>query len=180
MKNRGFTVLETIVAIAIISLAVAGAFSAVQTGLAASYSAKEDTKAFYLAQEALELLRNKRDGNALSIYYGGSNTWLTGIAESGDPCEPTKTCYADATGPGNPATFFFQCSGGFGTCPYLRQNSSSFLYGYDISWPQTVYKREIQITKTNSHEIAVTILISWTHGILNRQFRTQTILTNWF
>ncbi|HEY4515578.1 MAG TPA: type II secretion system protein [Candidatus Paceibacterota bacterium] len=176
---QGFTILETIVAIAIVSLAIAGAASAVRIGLVGASSAKDQARGFYLAQEAIEIIRNMRDANALNSFNGGSNNWLTGIADiSSDPCFPGKTCMVDATGPGG--VFLSACSGGFSSCSFLRQNTSTFLYGYNGSWPVVQFKREVQIEKIAGNEALVTVLVSWTRGATQKSFKTKTILMDWF
>lgn len=179
--QKGFTVLETIVSIAIVSLAIAGATSAVRTGIIGSSIAKEQVKAFYFAQEAIEIIRNIRDANALDRFNGGTNNWLTGIALSGDPCEQGNTCIVDPV-PGNPSDppTLVVCSGGWNSCPYLRQNLNTFLYGYNAGWTQTPFRREVQIERVTDDEYSITVQVSWNHGTLNRSFKTKAILMNWF
>jgi prepilin-type N-terminal cleavage/methylation domain-containing protein len=76
-KNTGFTLLETLIAIAILTIALGAAFSVAQKSLSASYTAKNQTTAFFLASEGLELVRNIRDNVAL---YNATNNksldWL--------------------------------------------------------------------------------------------------------
>ena len=176
--SHGFTVLETIVAIGIVSLAIAGTFSAVRTGLVTSINAKDEIRAFYLSQEAIEILRNKRDNNKLIVFNGGSASWLSGIADiASDPCYPGKTCIVDATLIPMALT---TCAGGWGTCPPINYSSVNSLYGYDASWTATKYTREIQIEKNDDDEVAVIINISWMQGLNNRQIKVKTLLSNWF
>lgn len=180
MKNikssKGFTLVETMVAISILSLTVAATFTAVQLGLKASIGAKDQITAFYLAQEALEFIKNVRDENALhSLQNPSSVNWLHNISETkDDPCWmgdvnfPQKTCTIDsAVGISGGVV---ACSGGFGTCPNLSQDSSTGLYGYTAggNWRATNFKREIQISMlpTVTDAITVTIKMSWeTEGV---------------
>lgn len=175
-SKAAFTVLETIIAIAVVSLAIAGATSAVRTGLVGSSLAKDQVKAFYLAQEAVEIIRNKRDGNILTSYNGTPTNWLAGIAEAGDPCAPGNTCRVDATGFGG--VFLYFCGMSWNTCPVLSQDSSTYLYGY--SGVQTSFKREIQIETISATEVSITVQVSWIHGAIGRSFKTKTTLMNWF
>jgi prepilin-type N-terminal cleavage/methylation domain-containing protein len=176
-SSRGFTVLESMVAIMVISLAIAGVFSAVQQSLSQSIVSKDEVKAFYLAQEAIEIIRNKRDENQLYKISNPatSNTWLYGISEAGaDPCYFGKVCEVDAVD-----MSLSYCGPSWNSCPVLRQNSTTFLYGYDGSWPASNFKREIQIESVNANEIAVTVRISWTKGILSKEFKAKTYLFKW-
>jgi type II secretory pathway pseudopilin PulG len=180
-SERAFTVLETIIAIAVVSLAIAGATTAVRIGLVGASIAKDQVKAFYLAQEAVEIVRNKRDANILASYNGTPTNWLAGIAQASDPCDMNvadKTCTVDATGPGG--VFLTSCGGGWNSCPYLRQNSSTYLYGYDGSWNQAPFKREIQIENISANEVSITVQVSWAHGAVLKSFKTKTTLMNWF
>lgn len=181
MMKRGFTILETLIAISIISLAVGGVFSAVRTGLVGSIISKDETRAFFLAQEAIEILRQKRDSNRLlSINSGTPVYWLAGIAEnpSSDPCRVGGTCRVDAT---NQSLTY--CGAGWGTCSNLLQDSTSGIYGY-VSGNATRYKREIQIDCSNgacnvSDEARVTIRVSWTKGTNSYELKVKTLLLNW-
>jgi len=174
----GFTMLESIVAIMILSLSISGAFSAVQQSLSQSIIAKDEIKAFYLAQEAVEIIRNKRDTNQLSILNSGSGNWLDGIAAlSTDPCYFGKVCKIDATS--NPPAMI-NCGTAWNSCENLRQ-SPAYLYGYsNASWPATNFKREIQIESINANEISVTVRITWTKGsIITKEFKVKTNLFKW-
>ena len=174
--SAGFTVLESIIAIAVVSLAISGAFAAVRTGLSSSSQAKEQTKAYYLANEAVEMIRNKRDSNGLDILVnGGSSTWLTGIAENAsDPCSFGNTCYVDVYN-----NALVRCGAEWDSCPVLKQDPNTYLYQYTTG-SDSIYKREIQIENTSATEISVTIRISWSHAGIAREFKTKTIFTNWF
>lgn len=174
--SKGFTFVETLVAVSILSLVVAATFTSVQMGLKASIGAKDQIIAFYLAQEAIEFIKNVRDENALhSLEDPSSINWLHNLSETkDDPCWmgdvnfPQKTCTIDsAQGISGGVS---ACAGGFGTCPNLNQDSVTGLYGYTAggNWVPTNFKREIQISMlpTVTDAITVTIKMSWiTEGI---------------
>src|SRR3990167_8477618 len=73
----GFTIIETLVAIAILALAVTGPMALAERGLVAARAAGQEVVAFYLAQEAFEFIKNVRDGNVLTD--GGGESWLNGL-----------------------------------------------------------------------------------------------------
>ncbi|MDO8569485.1 MAG: prepilin-type N-terminal cleavage/methylation domain-containing protein [bacterium] len=171
--GRGFTIVESLVAITILVLVVTGVASAIQTGISSYIFSKDQIIAFYLAQEGFEQIRNIRDENALK---DPPQPWLTGISNSGDPCEFNKTCAADPVPLGNP--LLFRCGDAPGSCPVLRQSSSGF-FGYDSSWSPTIFRREIVLTQINPKEISVLVTVNWSKGVVNRQFRTKENLLNW-
>ncbi|MDQ5969427.1 MAG: hypothetical protein QG579_584 [Patescibacteria group bacterium] len=170
IRKYGFTLVESLVAISILSMSIAATFTAVQNSLQNSSIAKDQTVAFYLAQEAVEFIKNRRDENALHNINGGTNTWLTGIsAVETDLCwfgggsTPQKTCAIDSW-----SNTVLYCSGGFGTCDPLKQDtvsgSSTFgLFGYTAGWTPTIFTREIQIREVVPNvEVEVMVRISWT------------------
>ena len=181
LKNqKGFTILESIVAILILSLAISGAFSAVQQSLSQSIIAKDEVKAFFLAQEAVEIIRNKRESNQLAKINALPNTWLTNIAEKpSDPCYFGKICLTDSS-----SMSFVSCGVAWNSCPNLKQDSSSFLYNYSVG-DDTNFKREIQLEPVsyddlgNLREISVTVRITWNKGAINKEFKIKTLLFNW-
>lgn len=197
-KNKGFTLVETLVAIAILSISILGTFTAVQKGLQSSSFSKDQITAFYLVQEAMEYIRNVRDKNALvslsAVSSGGSPVhWLTGLSGSGtDPCwygnggTAQKACVIDSPHP-SPAPAVFSCSSvNFTSCPVLKQDmtsggNTSGLYGYTGSWTDTRFKRGIKFTKlsgSGDDEVLVTISISWTSGQITKTFQVDELLFN--
>ena len=177
MRQRGFTLIETLVAISILSLSIAATFSAVQNGIKSSTVAKDQITAFYLAQEGMEFIKNIRDENALHTLNGTNTNWLTNLAINPDgssgPCDFGKTCMIDS-----PLKTVTTCSGGFGTCPNIKQDTVTGLYGYTASWPNTYFKREIQFTQISSNEINVAISISWTSRGGTKSFQATETLFN--
>lgn len=169
--NQGFTIVETLVATAILVVAVTGAMSAIQTGISSYTFSKDQVIATYLAQEAIEQLRNMRDENVLS-----GRDWLYGIASlSSDPCYFGQACYVDPIF-SNTAT---RCPA-LGSCPTLNQDTASTrLYGYNSSWTPSPFRREIILSSINSDEITATVSIYWSKGSNQREFKIKESLFNW-
>ena len=167
--------LESIVAIMILSLSVSGAFSAVTQSLSQAIIAKDEVNAFYLAQEAVEIIRNKRDNNQLARIKGGSNTWLTGITDASN-CPFNQVCKADVKA----ASPLIYCGASWNSCDNLKQDPTTFLYGY-TSGSATNFKREIMLEPIpgTSDEISITVRISWTKGSMPFEFKIKAHLFNW-
>ncbi|MDQ5948902.1 MAG: hypothetical protein QG589_27 [Patescibacteria group bacterium] len=178
-NRRGFTLVETMVAISILSISILGIFTAVQNGLATSGLAKDQITAFYLVQESMEYIRNMRDENGLKSLNEQALgrapvAWLSGIANiSSDPCYPGNTCTVDSSN-----SQLTRCSGGFGTCPFLLQDTNTLFFGYTSGWTQTKFKREIQIQSVNANEIIIVVQISWTSGVFSRTIQVKQSLYN--
>ncbi len=174
-KNYGFTLVETLVAISILSLSILASFTAVQGGLQSSTFAKDQITAFFLVQEAMEFIKNVRDENALNSLDGSPVTWLTGMAElAGDPCYFGKTCIIDSPLKtlSNPAP----CGPAFGSCQNIRQDPVTGLFGYTGSWTETRFKREIQFQNIASDEVRVIISISWVSRGTTKSFQISQLL----
>ncbi len=185
--SKGFTLVETLVSISILSLSIAATFTAVQNGIFGSTVAKDRTTAFYLAQEGMEYIKNIRDNNAL---YSIANPdapqdWLSGLAAvAGDPCFPGKVCQVDS-----PAKQVTNCGSASISssppllCPNLRQEDVTGLFGYNSNpgWTLTNFKREIQFqaSVTNpGNEVTVYMTISWTSHGAPKSFQVTELFLN--
>jgi prepilin-type N-terminal cleavage/methylation domain-containing protein len=176
-KNSGFTLVETMIAIAILSVAILGTFTAVQSSLQDAGFAKDQTTAFYLVQEAVEYVRNVRDTNALTNIATPGTDWLSGLADPSDPCHPLgKVCQIDVS-----SNTVASCPDG--TCPVLNEDPVTGAFGYNPAWPATHFRREITLTTpggpNGANEVLVNVTISWMSGIFSKTFTVQETLFNW-
>lgn len=60
-KNKGFTLLEALVAVSILMVAVSAPITIAQKGLSSAIYSKDQMIASYLAQDAIEYMKNRRD-----------------------------------------------------------------------------------------------------------------------
>ncbi len=170
MKNKGFTIVESLVAITILVMVIIGATSAVQSGISSYIFSKDQIIAFYLAQEGFEQIRNIRDENGLK-----NQDWLTGLSTNpSDPCYFGNACIVDPVVSATPT----MCSSP-GNCPMLRQDTGTGFFGYNASWPSTIFRREIVLTQINSNEVSILVTVNWSKGIASRQFRARGNILNW-
>jgi len=170
MKNRGFTIIESLVAISILVTVVVGSASAVQSGISSYIFSKDQIIAFYLAQEGFEQIRNIREENWLN-----NRDWLFGIAaNSGDPCYFGEACTVSPI----ESSVATRCPSP-GSCPNLRQDASTGFFGYNALWPVTVFRREIELQSINADEMAVTVTVYWSKGVIEREFKARENLLNW-
>lgn len=164
--SRGFTLIETMVAIALLTISIVAPMSLTTQSLASAYYARDQITAFHLAQEAIESVRHVRDGNVLKNALGTPTDLLAGI--------PSGTPFTiDTTNDDRMAA----CSG---TCQVLRKSNGG-LYGYDATWTPTYFTRTATATlvpESNDDEINVTVTVEWKTGSFNS--RTFTISENLF
>ena len=164
--THAFTMIEALVAIAVLLLSLVGPLTIASKGIVSAAFARDQIIAFHLAREAVELVRNKRDNNAIN----GAD-WTDGLSN----CLSPGVCMKEATSAVD--SDFDSCPGG--VCPPLRLDTSTGFYGYDSDWKLTPFVREITYTQLNTDEISVSVSISWKTGVLSKNFTINENLFNW-
>jgi prepilin-type N-terminal cleavage/methylation domain-containing protein len=94
MKSHGFTLIETLVAVTILTLAVVGPLLAASRGLVAATTAKDQLTASFLAQEGIEYVRLIRDDQYLANNGNQSAAWAGFQGTSGY----FSTCVVNTSG----------------------------------------------------------------------------------
>ncbi len=186
-KNRGFTLVETLVAISIFTMSVVAVLSVISSSLANISYAKNKIMAGYLAQEGVEYIRNMRDTYILDDPRDGwkdsANNFRLKIA----PCIISDGCYFDdqtliyTSGLNKPMTLIplISCSG---PCPSLYYSSLYGSYNYSQSGAKTPFIRKVLITYpdgTGDNEVKVTSTVSWVQGSGTYNIVLSENLFNW-
>lgn len=160
-KNTGFTLLETIVSIAILALAITAPLTLAYKSINATNIARDQVIATFLAQDAMEYILAQRDFNR------GSGGWLDGFAD----CQEND-CRIDTT----------EDFGGAGvSIDFDKKLQYTTAKGYNYSeGVDTRFSREIIFTLVpgNDDERAVDVTVKWNSGVLNREFTLTTHIFN--
>ena len=82
ISARGFTLVETLVAVTLLTVAIVAPMTLTSKSLAAAYFAKDQITSFHLAQEAIETVRHARDHNILETALGTPMDLLAGIPDT--------------------------------------------------------------------------------------------------
>lgn len=183
-RCRGFTLVESMTAIFILTLAVVGLMTVVSSSLFAARYSRDDITVNYLLQEAIDYIRNDRDtkvflssgagtteGNWLTFKYQYSNCLgpngctvdvLKDTTVSPKSCAPSTECPYLYFNP-NPSTGAF----------YLTDDGSGM-----TGMSRTNFRRKIVVTDAGD-EMKVLVTISWKNGNLDKSRTLSTSLLRW-
>ncbi|MCR4280787.1 MAG: type II secretion system GspH family protein [Candidatus Kaiserbacteria bacterium] len=181
--KRGFTLIETMVAITLLTVAITAPMTLATKSLSTAYYARDQIAAFNLAQEAIESVRHIRDGNVLHNALGLSPTYNllrstpTDIPTNGNVFTIDTTnndLIALCPTPADPAS-----------CPPLKETPEG-LFGY-VSGNDTKFVRSVTATflknpdgSDNTDEIHVEVTVTWISGSFSqRRFTISENLFRW-
>lgn len=167
--QKGFTLIETLVAISLLTIAIVAPMTLTMQSLTSAYYARDQITAFFLAQEAIEGVRAVRDANALLTALGTPTDLMTNIPSTiGAPFTVDMSLF---TASGIPT--LTACSG---ACSPLQTDGE--FYGYRAGWDDTAFTRTVTANYVNGNndELRVEATVSWTTGAYQR--RTFTLSEN--
>lgn len=171
--HKGFTLVETLIAITILAIAIVGPFSAIQTAINSSYVARDELVGTMLAQEAIEYVRSIRDDN-----YLGGRAWMD-FPYSCAGASPTNFCTVDATqGDFHTTPAAVNAYSQVALVPALSLTTNG-LYNQQGQGTATVFKRYVQITTVSATESDVKVIVSWTTAHQQYQVVITDKLYNW-
>lgn len=178
-RARGFTLIETLVATFVLITAIVGPLSIVAKGFFFANYTKDQVTAYYLAQEAIEYVRNKRDNVTLA---GSSwSVFKTNVGSSNPPgirdclvANSPNGCRIDAKN-----DTIVACAS---TCEYLRQDSAG-IYNYQDGSP-TPFRRTVKVHyepsgNPSANEIRIDVEMAWQNGTLAKSFVLKESIFNW-
>jgi len=164
MNTKGFTLLEVIAAIFILTVGIGSAFALISQTLSAASLVKERLIASYLVQEGIEIVRNIRDTNWLQSRTATS-TWDDGLPNGNwqaDYLSQNLTTYPS-----------------YDTSPLFLNIDANNFYSYS-SGSSTIFKRKIFIEEPSTSTIKVEVNVEWTEKGRTHNFKALEYLTNWY
>lgn len=188
-KNKGFTIVEAMVAIFILTISVSSMLGVTASSATSARYANNEITANYLLQEAVDYIRNSRDSIAFQQKIQGEiagtswNNFLTKYSS----CISTYGCdiKMDKFSPDlTTITDIVSCkSSGCDNLTYDANASSSFFYSHDITANSVSshFNRNIKIDKigTDNDQIKITVTVSWLNGSLTKSQSLVSYLLNW-
>lgn len=183
-KLKGFTVLETLFAIVIFSLALTSLLAVSGQGVIAVSGAREEMIASYLNQEAIEAIRWYRDNKKTSTTPAPSfpATYIPDIMQC--LTSPTQTRFCNVIVPtttgGTPSFSACGSNWAFNNCNIMYENNGVYTSGVSTGATATVFKRgtSIYLDLTNSTARVVS-RVTWTSKGINRVHELQVTLKDW-
>ncbi len=170
----GFTLVETLVAISILLIVIIGPMTVAQKGIQNAYFAREQVTAVFLAQEAIEAVREFRDSNGLEVYAtdfpGAENAW-SWYDSIHDDCKGSTGCAYNLTSGG--VSSFDPCSAHY-ACQ-LRLTSGN--YDYEPGGTPSPFTRKVYIKSEALGVVSVTVEVSWNTKIFGGAQKAITLQT---
>ena len=186
MNMKGFTLIEAMIAVTIVTFAVAGPLVTASRAIVAAKIAHDQLVASYLAQEGVEYIHLMRDDEYLAAYQAGGtsistaawNNFISGSdAASITQCRAPSVCTLDPTrtmGTGSGLSLAL-CSG---TCAALFVNSNG-LYNQQSSGTRTPYTRSIQAIDVSATDERIISTVSWSDHSIPYSVTVTDHLTPW-
>lgn len=141
IKQSGFSLVETLVALAVLLVAVVGPISIIGDSLHKIYYAKDEMIAINLAQEGIEIVRQIRDSNML-----GGAAWGQGLGQG--------TYVADAFN-----LSLISCAD-----TKVYQDANGYRQRCVADTDTQFTSRTIVITDINTTEKKITSMVTWKTG----------------
>lgn len=149
-KQKGFTLLETLIAIFVLTLAITGPIYIASFSLRNTIDSRDNISAQYLAEEAIEVIRNERDKRSLQ----SEAHWLS---SSGSTIFNSANCFNDPDSSANrcvmkknPDTgyYSFESCPLSGDCPNISFSpNENIVYGNSNFPNNSKFIREIYMEK---------------------------------
>lgn len=162
--NKGFSIIETVVALSIITIGILGILSLFTQTVSNSELGVNQEIATNLAQEGVEIIRNQRDSNWITE----KEEWDDGISETGyyqvnfkdNNTWEIKKLGIDST---------FQ--------PFYLKNDE--IYTHDATGKITIFSRQIAINNYEKDILKITSTVQWTERGKTQSIILKDNLYNW-
>jgi len=185
-NNKGFSLVETIVAITILMVGIVGPLTLASQHIKAAQQAEYRLTATLLAQEGIEVVRNVIANNMADSSVAGD--WLRGVT-SNPLCDNAPGCIPDVTmlvepDSGDPSELQQSLKGGcnVASCVNTVYQSADGFFRQDDSplpagWTPTQFTRLISVEVAEpGKRIIVSVTVEWSKGSI----MLQEDIYNWY
>ncbi len=152
-RGKGFSIIETLVAITILTMVIAGSITAINKGLSVSTETRNRVTASLLAQDAMEYVKNRKFINIKTL---GEANWLSGFG--GCRNVPPFLCRVDSIQADGLGISFCPVPDG---CP-VYINTTGYYQTPTGSDVKTPFERSFYLEPTmNADERKVIVKVTW-------------------
>lgn len=163
---KGFTLIETMVAIAILTLAVAGPLYTASRAIVAAQNARDQLTASYLAQEGIEYVRALRDKAFLAVHSADATRAWPDFLSATTQCDATTNAIQACTLDPMTGLSILSCTVGSTCAPLYRRLDGLYTQqsgGGDYT--RTAFTRTIQVVNVSAIDERIISTVSWSsHG----------------
>lgn len=164
-KLAGFTMVETLVAISILLVVIIGPMTIAQKGIQNAYFARDQLTAVFLAQEAIEAVRELRDNQGLVVYdqlvQNHSTSyktwdWFGGFHDA--------SCFDSGPAGGckfDPDTRTFEACGANDACKLRITDDGKYTYVIASDSNPSIFVRKVYIEKIGTNAVKVRVVVTW-------------------
>jgi prepilin-type N-terminal cleavage/methylation domain-containing protein len=188
-RYSGFTLIETMVAITIVTLSIAGPLYTASRAIVAAENARDQLIASYLAQEGIEYVRMMRDDEYLAAYQTGgagvsSTAWNNFLNDQSPPdtfsilqCRAPKVCALDPVqGSGSPLA---SCTGNNCTAPLYLLVNGVYSQQNITGSTKTPFVRSVQATDISATDERIVSTVKWNFYSIPYSVTITDHLTPW-
>lgn len=180
-KNKGFTIIETLIAVLIMTISITSLMTVVTSSLFAAKYTRDKVTATYLLQETVDYIRNDRDTSVfLQRETTTDDAWNSFKQKYANCTEfSTYSCYIDVVSSAGIKTLS-SCNLNNTDCNlYYNKDATGAFYNYNNDGEKSNYKRRIVVKTPNPDEMDVEVIVSWMNGGLPKSMSLKTSLLNW-
>jgi Tfp pilus assembly protein PilV len=168
---RSFTLVETMVAVSIVTIAITGPLYQASKAYTNSVAARDQLVAIQLAQEGAEHIIAMRDDNYLYTLANPAapHTWLYGMSS----CQSPSFCTVDLN---QSAPFDI----GTQLTPLYLNSNYLFTQQQALDSSKTIFSRKVQIiTVAANREVQVNVTVTWRNKQGSHTTTVVDYVTNW-
>ncbi len=193
-KDKGFTIIETLVAITILMIAIAGPMTIAHRGLMASIYARDQVTASLLAQDAMEYLKNLRSRNVDCSVTGNIppcgdfSGWLSDPDGIATKCTINNPCIIDTYGSG----YVFRATSDVQYELFVPDNGIYVPNPISSATPSTtatpsslaksIFTRKFYVDTTtvsnSGDEATFVVLVNWANGTIENEVKLHAQMFN--
>jgi len=159
-KEQGFTLIETMVALSILTFVLTGMVSLIILNITSARSIEKNLIAGNLAQEALEIIRSMRDNDWLEDQDFGSFLPTSGEEYRVQWDDTDLSRSLDGNLP-------------------LKFDETSGLYSYDDG-EESMFRRKVLVERVSDQEIMILVTVEWVLKGKTAELRAESHLFNWY